>query len=48
MTKIKENNLREESIEKQLRKVADEFRKNIDEAEYKHIVLGFIFNTLQR
>ena len=32
-----------EPIEKQLWKVADKLRKNIDAAEYKHIVLGLIF-----
>jgi len=32
-----------ESIEKQLWKAADKLRKNIDAAEYKHIVLGLIF-----
>lgn len=33
----------EESLEKQLWKTADKLRKNIDAAEYKHIVLGLIF-----
>ncbi|WP_028975504.1 type I restriction-modification system subunit M [Spirochaeta cellobiosiphila] len=33
----------EEAIEKQLWKAADKLRKNIDAAEYKHIVLGLIF-----
>ena len=33
----------EEPIEKQLWKSADKLRKNIDAAEYKHIVLGLIF-----
>ncbi|MCL2272621.1 MAG: type I restriction-modification system subunit M, partial [Treponema sp.] len=32
-----------EPIEKQLWKSADKLRKNIDAAEYKHIVLGLIF-----
>jgi len=32
-----------EPIEKQLWKAADKLRKNIDAAEYKHIVLGLIF-----
>ncbi len=32
-----------ESLEKQLWKSADKLRKNIDAAEYKHIVLGLIF-----
>ncbi|AKB36735.1 Type I restriction-modification system, DNA-methyltransferase subunit M [Methanosarcina siciliae C2J] len=30
-------------FEKQLWKAADKLRKNIDAAEYKHIVLGLIF-----
>ncbi|MDR1900237.1 MAG: type I restriction-modification system subunit M N-terminal domain-containing protein, partial [Treponema sp.] len=30
-------------LEKQLWKAADKLRKNIDAAEYKHIVLGLIF-----
>ena len=33
----------EEPLEKQLWKAADKLRKNIDAAEYKHVVLGFIF-----
>ncbi|MHB8089837.1 MAG: type I restriction-modification system subunit M [Anaerolineaceae bacterium] len=33
----------EEPIEKQLWKSADKLRKNIDAAEYKHVVLGLIF-----
>jgi type I restriction enzyme M protein len=37
------NNSKEEAIEKQLWKAADKLRKNIDAAEYKHIVLGLIF-----
>lgn len=32
-----------EGLEKQLFKAADKLRKNIDAAEYKHIVLGLIF-----
>ena len=39
----KENSNKEEPIEKQLWKAADKLRKNIDAAEYKHIVLGLIF-----
>ncbi len=39
----KNNNSKEEPIEKQLWKAADKLRKNIDAAEYKHIVLGLIF-----
>ena len=42
MAKAKNNNT-EEPIEKQLWKAADKLRKNIDAAEYKHIVLGLIF-----
>lgn len=41
MAKRKENI--EESLEKQLWKAADKLRKNIDAAEYKHVVLGLIF-----
>ena len=41
MAKKKED--KEEPIEKQLWKAADKLRKNIDAAEYKHIVLGLIF-----
>ncbi len=36
-------NDKQEPIEKQLWKAADKLRKNIDAAEYKHIVLGLIF-----
>ena len=36
----KNNNDSNEPIEKQLWKAADKLRKNIDAAEYKHIVLG--------
>ena len=43
MAKAKSNNTKEEPIEKQLWKSADKLRKNIDAAEYKHIVLGLIF-----
>lgn len=32
-----------EALEKQLWKTADKLRKNIDAAEYKHIVMGLIF-----
>ncbi len=39
----KDNNTQEEPLEKQLWKAADKLRKNIDAAEYKHIVLGLIF-----
>jgi type I restriction enzyme M protein len=43
MAKAKKNNNASEPIEKQLWKAADKLRKNIDAAEYKHIVLGLIF-----
>jgi type I restriction enzyme M protein len=43
MVMAKENNTKEEPIETQLWKAADKLRKNIDAAEYKHIVLGLIF-----
>src|SRR3972149_4048941 len=33
----------EEPLEKKLWKAADKLRKNMDAAEYKHIVLGLIF-----
>ena len=36
-------NGKEEPLEKQLWKSADKLRKNIDAAEYKHVVLGLIF-----
>ncbi len=39
----KKNNGTEEPLEKQLWKAADKLRKNIDAAEYKHVVLGLIF-----
>lgn len=32
-----------ETLEKQLWKAADKLRKNIDAAEYKHVVLGLVF-----
>jgi len=38
---VKEN--KEEPLEKQLWKAADKLRKNIDAAEYKHVVLGLFF-----
>ena len=41
MAKVKE--IKEEPLEKQLWKAADKLRKNIDAAEYKHVVLGLIF-----
>jgi type I restriction enzyme M protein len=33
----------EEALEKQLWKAADKLRKNIDAAEYKHVVMGLVF-----
>ena len=39
----RQNVIKEEPLEKQLWKAADKLRKNIDAAEYKHIVLGLIF-----
>src|SRR3990170_3482074 len=36
-------NQTEEPLEKKLWKAADKLRKNMDAAEYKHIVLGLIF-----
>ena len=41
MAKIKTDTA--EPLEKQLWKAADKLRKNIDAAEYKHIVQGLIF-----
>ena len=41
MAKAKPEN--QEPLEKQLWKAADKLRKNIDAAEYKHVVLGLIF-----
>jgi Type I restriction-modification system methyltransferase subunit len=38
-TKVKNN----EPLEAKLWKAADTLRKNIDAAEYKHVVLGLIF-----
>jgi len=39
----KKNKTQEEPLEKQLWRAADKLRKNIDAAEYKHVVLGLIF-----
>ena len=39
----KKTEQKNEPLEKQLWKAADKLRKNIDAAEYKHIVLGLIF-----
>lgn len=41
MAKTKE--VAEEALEKKLWKTADKLRKNMDAAEYKHVVLGLIF-----
>ena len=41
MEKTKE--IKDEPLEKQLWKSADKLRKNIDAAEYKHVMLGLIF-----
>lgn len=44
MARIKAvSDTKEEPLEKQLWKAADKLRKNIDAAEYKHVVLGLIF-----
>src|SRR5574344_1706741 len=39
----KKREVAQEPVEKQLWKAADKLRKNIDAAEYKHVVLGLIF-----
>ncbi|MGW8184934.1 MAG: class I SAM-dependent DNA methyltransferase [Candidatus Moraniibacteriota bacterium] len=39
----KNNDIKTEQFEKTLFKAADKLRKNMDAAEYKHIVLGLIF-----
>ncbi len=41
--KLSKKKKQEESIEKQLWKAADKLRKNIDAAEYKHVVMGLVF-----
>lgn len=43
MATKKNNTTKEEPLETQLWKAADKLRKNIDAAEYKHVVLGLIF-----
>jgi len=45
MTRIAKNKQKEndEPLEKKLWKAADKLRKNMDAAEYKHVVLGLIF-----
>ena len=40
---VKKTNAPEESLEKKLWKTADKLRKNMDAAEYKHVVMGLIF-----
>ncbi len=39
----KQTTTKQEPLEKQLWKTADKLRKNIDAADYKHVVLGLIF-----
>ena len=39
----KAKEVKEEALEKKLWKLADKLRKNMDAAEYKHVVLGLIF-----
>jgi type I restriction enzyme M protein len=41
--KTAKKNIKQESIEATLWQSADKLRKNMDAAEYKHIVLGLIF-----
>ena len=44
MAKVKSvKEVKDEPLEKQLWKSADKLRKNIDAAEYKHVVVGLIF-----
>ncbi|MDX9714191.1 MAG: class I SAM-dependent DNA methyltransferase [Dissulfurispiraceae bacterium] len=40
---LKQKNKKQESIEAALWQAADKLRKNMDAAEYKHVVLGLIF-----
>jgi type I restriction enzyme M protein len=42
-TKSKTKEVQQEPIEKVLWATANKLRKNIDAAEYKHVVLGLIF-----
>ena len=42
MAKVKKE-AKEQSVEQVLWSSADKLRKNMDAAEYKHIVLGLIF-----
>ena len=39
----KTKEIQDEPLEKKLWKAADKLRKNMDAAEYKHVVLGLIF-----
>ena len=41
--KTSKKNNKQESIEATLWQAADKLRKNMDAAEYKHVVLGLIF-----
>lgn len=41
--KLMATNTGNNELEKQLWKAADKLRKNIDAAEYKHVLLGLIF-----
>ena len=43
MAKAKTKNENKETLEQTLWKAADKLRKNMDAAEYKHVVLGLIF-----
>ena len=43
MPRGKQSNGKQESFEATLWQTADKLRKNMDAAEYKHIVLGLIF-----
>lgn len=45
MAKVKKskNEVKEQPIEQVLWAAADKLRKNMDAAEYKHVVLGLIF-----
>ena len=45
MAKVKKqkNEAKDQSIEQVLWAAADKLRKNMDAAEYKHVVLGLIF-----
>ncbi|MFM7367399.1 MAG: type I restriction-modification system subunit M N-terminal domain-containing protein, partial [Sphaerospermopsis kisseleviana] len=43
MAKVKTTKTDNETLEQKLWKSADKLRKNMDAAEYKHVVLGLIF-----